>query len=101
MTFRLTAENAMHRFNPDAIHNVFIDGELKYQFEDSISYDTNNPAQWCIAQLREIKDRLPNVIIRSRGVEYRIQTLQELKHWTTHVFSPTPCSYFCDFSEYL
>ena len=86
---------------PTYVYDVFIHGELKYQFMESIWYDTASPAQGCIARLREIKDELPGVVICGFGKEYKIDTLEELKRWTKDVFSPTGCSYVCDFSEYL
>lgn len=86
---------------PTYVYDVFIRGELKYQFMESIWYDTASPAQGCIARLREIKDELPGVVICGFGKEYKIDTLEELKCWTKDVFSPTGCSYVCDFSEYL
>lgn len=86
---------------PTYVYDVFIRGELKYQFMESIWYDTASPAQACIACLREIKDELPGVVICGFGKKHKIDTLEELKRWTKDVFSPTGCSYVCDFSEYL
>lgn len=47
---------------PAYVYNVFIRGELKYQFMESIWYDTASPAQGCISRLREIKRELPGVV---------------------------------------
>lgn len=86
---------------PTYVYDVFIRGELKYQFMESIWYDTASPAQGCISRLREIKKELPYVVIHGFGNEYKIETLEELKHWVRDIFSPTECGYVCDFSEYL
>lgn len=97
-----SSESTTHNeTRPTYVYDVFIHGELKYQFMESIWYDTASPAQGCIARLREIKNELPGVVICGFGNEYKIDTLEELKHWTKEVFSPTGCSYVCDFSEYL
>lgn len=86
---------------PQYVHSVFVRGELRYQFLESIWYDTASPAQACIEKLREIRGELPGVEIVSFGKRYRIQTLEDLRLWARAVFSPTGCSYECDFSEYL
>jgi hypothetical protein len=86
---------------PTYVYDVFIRDELKYQFMESIWYDTASPAQGCISRLREIKTELPYVVIHGFGKEYRIETLEELKLWVRDVFSPTGSGYECDFSEYL
>lgn len=86
---------------PTYVYDVFIRGELKYQFMESIWYDTASPAQGCIARLREIKKEIPYVVIYGFGKEYKIETLEEFKLWVRDIFSPTGCGYMCDFSEYL
>jgi len=86
---------------PQYIHDVYVRGLLKYQFMESIWYDTASPAQGCIARLREIRDELPDVRITSLGKIYKIETLEDLKRWTKDIFSPTNCGYECDFSAYL
>jgi hypothetical protein len=86
---------------PTYVYDVFIRGELKYQFMESIWYDTASPAQGCISRLREIKKELPYVVIHGFGKEYKIETLEEFKLWVRDIFSPTGCGYVCDFSEYL
>lgn len=87
--------------HPTYVYDVFIRGQLKYQFMESIWYDTASPAQGCIARLLEIKKELPGVVIRGFGKEYKIDTSEELKRWAKDVFSPTGCDYVCDFSQYL
>lgn len=96
-----TGSIPLNETRPTYVYDVFFGGELKYQFMESIWYDTASPAQGCIAALREIKAELPGAVIRGFGKEYKINTLDDLKLWTKHVFSPTGCSYGCDFSEYL
>jgi hypothetical protein len=101
LSFSSTESIPHNEARPTYVYDVFIRGELKYQFMESIWYDTASPAQWCIARLREIKEELPGVVICGFGTEYKIDTLEELKRWTKDVFSPTGCSYVCDFSKYL
>jgi hypothetical protein len=87
--------------SPQPVHDVFVRGELRYQFLESIWYDTASPAQGCIARLRELRDELPDIEIVSFGRKYEIKSLAEFKDWTSKIFSPTNCDYLCDFSDYL
>lgn len=86
---------------PSYVHDVFIRGQLKYQFMESIWYDTASPAQGCIERLREIENEIPDVLIKSFGKEYKITDVESFRDWVKNVFSPTGISYQCDFSEYL
>lgn len=82
-------------------HAIYINGQLKYEFEESIWYDTASPAQSCIKQLQEIGSFLPDVKIISFGKEYSILSREEYMAWARDIFSPTGISYECDFSQYL
>ncbi|WP_018610004.1 hypothetical protein [Uliginosibacterium gangwonense] len=87
--------------SPQPVHDIFVGGELRCQFLESIWYDTASPAQACIACLRALRDELPRIEIVSFGTRYKIETLADFKEWASKIFSPTHSSYQCDFSEYL
>ena len=85
----------------DSSHLVYVNGELKYEFLESINYDTASPAQACIQQLKEIAIYIPAVFIVSFGKEYVIDSRESYLIWVKNVFSPTGERYECDFSKYL
>jgi len=71
-------------------HVVFSDDDTVLKsFSNSSWYDTATPYQFCISELRELKNEIKNnrrIYIESNGIKYQIFSLNEFRIWIEEVF---------------
>ena len=77
----------MRSDNSKIEHKIYIEGKLIKTFYNLDYYDTNNPYQWCLKELMELKDKIVkghSLTIKSLNEIYVINNLKDFRAWVEH-----------------
>lgn len=70
-------------------HQVFARGRLIKSFTYSYWYDTATPYQWCVRELKALKQKVTDneaLTITSMGITYLISNELEFYNWVANIF---------------
>ncbi len=80
----------LYRLDKEIEHNIYYEnGELFKCFLHSNWYDTATPYQYCVKELKEIRDSIAGgqkLKFESYGKTHFISTQDEFKNWIENVF---------------